>query len=416
MKKLILPLLFLLLLSSPNLFSQPITIAEAIEDLNMDLSPDRLDDTVTVAGVVISPNLQTTNSSFYIYDWTAGTDIFLSGTVLTWALGDSVEVTGTVAQFNGMTEIIPLDATSWDSISSGNPVPDPEVITLAVYKANPEMYEGTLVGFIGLTKVSGNWPASGSSANLSLTDGVDTVVFRIDSDTDIDGQTEPAWPMDVIGIGAQFDNSTPYDGGYQIFPRYYATDFLPTGTLPVELSTFTAVAQKNGVTLHWTTASELNNSGFEVERSRDRKGWSKVAFIQGNGTTSSEKKYSYYDENLTDGKYQYRLKQIDFDGSFEYSKIVEIQIGAPAEFELSQNYPNPFNPSTKISFTIPKAGHVSLKIYNTLGQEVADLVNGVIEAGIHNIQFEAVNLNSGIYFYRLEAENLLQVRKMTLIK
>ncbi|MDO8550213.1 MAG: T9SS type A sorting domain-containing protein, partial [Ignavibacteria bacterium] len=166
----------------------------------------------------------------------------------------------------------------------------------------------------------------------------------------------------------------------------------------------------------WTTATELNNSGFEIERKLENTNWNKVTFVNGNGTTSSEKKYSYFDGNLTPGKYLYRLKQIDFDGSFEYSNIVEVNFEAPSKFELSQNYPNPFNPSTTISFSLPKASHVSLKVYNALGQEIAVLVNGIKEAGNHKIDFNPSNLNSGIYFYKLEAGNITQVKKMTLIK
>ncbi|RPI65343.1 MAG: hypothetical protein EHM47_18845 [Ignavibacteriales bacterium] len=364
MKKLILPLtLILVFFFNQNLLSQPtlLTIAEAIEDLDSDFVPDRLGDTVIVQGVIFSPNYQTTNNSFYLYDGTAGTDIFMFGPpVFTWVLGDSLTVTGVVTHFSGMTEIVVLDSASWGFNSSGNPTPDPIVITLAQYKADPELYEGSLVGFVGLSKVSGTWPASGS-VNLSLSDGVDTVVFRVDSDTDIDGQTEPTWPQDVLGIGSQFDNSAPYDAGYQVFPRYYATDFLPAGTIPVELTSFTAIAQNKGVLLKWTTATELNNSGFEVERKQENSSWSKITFLQGNGTTSSQKEYSYFDGNLASGKYLYRLKQIDFDGSFEYSNIIEADVNVLSKFELSQNYPNPFNPYTVITYSLPKAGYVSLK-------------------------------------------------------
>ncbi|OGU75798.1 MAG: hypothetical protein A2V93_06160 [Ignavibacteria bacterium RBG_16_34_14] len=418
MKKLIIPLIFfMLIIANRNSFSQIITIAEAIEDLNMDFIPDRLGDTVTVQGVVFSPNFQTTNNSFYIHDGTAGTDIFMFGPpVFTWSLGDELTITGDVTQFNGMTEIEPFDSSGWVLNSSGNPTPSPIVLTLAQYKANPELYEGSLVGFVGLTKVGGTWPASGTTANLSFSDGIDTVVFRIDSDTDIDGQPEPTWPQDIIGIGAQFDNSAPYNSGYQIFPRYYATDFLPPGTIPVELTSFTAVSQNRSVVLKWSTASEINNFGFEVERKREESDWRIITFINGNGTTTSEKNYLYLDENITSGKYQYRLKQIDFDGSFEYSKIVEVNFETPVNFELSQNYPNPFNPNTIISYSLPKASHVSLKVYNTLGQEVAALVNGIKEAGNHKIDFNASNLNSGIYFYKLETGNFNEVKKMTLIK
>ncbi len=141
-----------------------ITIAQAIEDLNIDFVPDRLGDTVTVQGVVFSPNYQTTNNSYYIYDGTAGTDIFMySPPLYTWAMGDELKVTGVVTQYNGMSEIIPVDSTGWELISTGNPTPDPIVLTLGQFLANAEAYEGSLVGFISLSLVGGTWPASGSS-------------------------------------------------------------------------------------------------------------------------------------------------------------------------------------------------------------------------------------------------------------
>ena len=206
-------------------FTPSWTIAHAIEDLNMDYVPDHLNDTVRVRGVITSPNFQTTNNSFYLWDGTAGTDIFMPGPPkFNWALGDSLVVTGFVNQYNGMTEIQALDSASWDSVGTGT-VPDPTEITLAEYIANSEMYEGSVIKVKGLSLVGGSWPGAGASTNLSLSDGVDTVVFRIDSDTDIDGQPEPTWPEDVVGIGSQFDSSVPYSSGYQIFPRYY-TDFI----------------------------------------------------------------------------------------------------------------------------------------------------------------------------------------------
>lgn len=216
-----------------------ITIAEAIEDLNNDFVPDRLGQIVTVQGVVFSPNFQTTNNSFYIADSTAGTDIFMYAPPLyTWDLGDDLKITGVVTQYNGMSEIVVADSTGWVLMSSGNPLPTPTVITLAQFKANAELYEGSLVRFLGLNLVGGTWPASGSSTNLSLSDGIDTVVFRIDSDTDIDGSPAPSWPADVIGIGSQFDASAPYNSGYQIFPRY-RTDFTPATSVENENTTVT---------------------------------------------------------------------------------------------------------------------------------------------------------------------------------
>ncbi|HSD62646.1 MAG TPA: T9SS type A sorting domain-containing protein, partial [Ignavibacteriaceae bacterium] len=138
--------------------------------------------------------------------------------------------------------------------------------------------------------------------------------------------------------------------------------------------------------------------------------------VEGNGTTTEPKSYSFTDGNVTSGKYSYRLKQINFDGSFEYSKEVEVEVNYKLEFSLSQNYPNPFNPSTMIKYSIPKDGYVNLKIYNTLGQQVAELVNGIVKAGSHQVTFNAGNLSSGVYYYRIESGNYVSVRKMMILK
>jgi hypothetical protein len=186
--------------------------------------------------------------------------------------------------------------------------------------------------------------------------------------------------------------------------------------VPVELTSFAASVNGSSVDLNWSTASEINNSGFEVERKSTNSNWQKLGFVNGNGTTTEKQTYSYTDRNLTVGSYSYRLKQVDFNGEFEYSNVVEVLVLTPNKFELSQNYPNPFNPTTSISFTLPQAGNVKLSVYNLLGQEVQTLVNGFMETGLHSVNFEAKNLNSGIYLYKLEANGISSVRKMTLLK
>ncbi len=172
----------------------------------------------------------------------------------------------------------------------------------------------------------------------------------------------------------------------------------------------------NDVILNWSTATELNNSGFEVQRSTAGNEFATVGFVNGHGTTTEAKDYRFVDANLTTGNYSYRLKQVDFNGTFSYSDEVNAEITSPVQFELAQNYPNPFNPSTTIKFSIPQSSNVTLKIFNTLGQEVSTLINQTMESGVHTINFDASQLNSGIYFYKLDAGSYSEVRKMTLIK
>jgi len=186
--------------------------------------------------------------------------------------------------------------------------------------------------------------------------------------------------------------------------------------VPVELTSFTAASLNGTVTLNWTTATEVNNRGFEVERSSDNTNYSVVGFINGNGTTTETQNYSFVDKNLAQGTYYYRLRQIDFNGQFEYSNVAEAIVSAPIEFSLNQNYPNPFNPSTKIAYSVPVAGNVKLAVYNLLGQEVSTLVDGFKEAGNYELNFDASNLTSGTYIYKIETAQFTQARKMMLTK
>ncbi len=186
-------------------------------------------------------------------------------------------------------------------------------------------------------------------------------------------------------------------------------------TLPVELVSFTAKINKNNVLLKWITATETNNYGYDIERSKVGGTWKKIGFINGAGNSNSPKSYEYSDFNLSPGKYSYRLKQIDLDGSIEYSPIVEIIIENPKEFELNQNYPNPFNPSTRIKYQLSNSSQVLLKVYDMNGNEVATLVNGYKVAGNYEVEFDASNFSSGIYFYKLQAENFVDTKKMILL-
>lgn len=192
--------------------------------------------------------------------------------------------------------------------------------------------------------------------------------------------------------------------------------YVDYSTIPVELTSFTANLIDNNIILNWTTASETNNSGFAVERSVDNKFYEQIGFIPGSGTTTERRSYSFTDTSPGEGKFYYRLKQIDYNGTFEYSSIVEVEITSPKEFALMQNYPNPFNPSTTFTFNIPANELVNLKVYDVMGNEVATLVNEEKSAGSYSIEFDASKLASGTYFYKLQAGEKSEVRKMLLLK
>lgn len=215
-----------------------------------------------------------------------------------------------------------------------------------------------------------------------------------------------------------------FDGGLNgNYSNYIGIDMLQVkgaGFIPVELTSFTAAANGNNVVLNWATATEKNNEGFEIQRNNGN-GFVTIGFVKGNGTTTQPQTYSFVDKNVRPGTYSYRLKQIDFGGTSDYSKVVSVEVLNPNEFSLEQNYPNPFNPSTKINFSLAVDSKVSLKVFNVLGQEVTTLLNGNLAAGYHEINFKADGLNSGIYFYKLEAtgidgKSFSSVKKMILNK
>ncbi|MBE0572645.1 MAG: M28 family peptidase [Ignavibacteriaceae bacterium] len=192
-----------------------------------------------------------------------------------------------------------------------------------------------------------------------------------------------------------------------------------TDIVPVELLAFNASVNGSEVQLIWSTASELNNMGFEIERSIDNQdNFVTIGFVDGKGSSSEINYYSFTDHPQVSGVNQlyYRLKQVDFDGSFSYSDVVNVSYDVPAEFVLSQNYPNPFNPSTKINYFVPQESFVSVKVYDFLGREVMTLVNETRAVGSYEIVFDASSLPSGTYFYTLIGENYSFTKKMILIK
>ncbi len=203
------------------------------------------------------------------------------------------------------------------------------------------------------------------------------------------------------------------------FSKFYIND---TPVLPVELASFTSVVNKNNVDLKWSTVSEQNNKGFEIERKKSIEGsqWQTVTFVEGKGTTNEQQNYTYADRNLQTGSYNYRLKQIDYNGNYQYYELNGIiEVGIPKVFELSQNYPNPFNPSTKINYQLPKDAFVKINVYDMTGRLISTLVNTQQTAGYYTAEFNSGMMNgisSGIYFYRIEAADFVSTKRMVLVK
>ncbi|WP_337872838.1 T9SS type A sorting domain-containing protein [Ignavibacterium sp.] len=187
--------------------------------------------------------------------------------------------------------------------------------------------------------------------------------------------------------------------------------------VPVELTSFVAKVTASGqVELNWSTATELNNHGFQIERKSIDGDYLAIGYVQGNGTTTERKEYSFTDRTVEPGKFVYRLKQIDFNGQYEFSPEIEVDVHPPLQFTIEQNYPNPFNPSTKIKFGLAENSNVKVAVYNILGELVATLVNTQLAAGFYEVEFDAASLPSGMYVYSLETPTYKEVKKMMLMK
>jgi photosystem II stability/assembly factor-like uncharacterized protein len=218
------------------------------------------------------------------------------------------------------------------------------------------------------------------------------------------GNLHIVFPSYTVGWGSQYSSN--------VVQKYIG----PPLPVPVELASFTGTSNGKEVILNWSTATELNNQGFEIERSEDNVSFNKIGFVPGFGTTTEPKSYSYSDQPVSIGKYYYRLKQIDYDGSYEYSGVVEVEWHAFKSYLLEQNYPNPFNPTTTIGFGIQNKSNVKITILNAIGEEVAVVLNEEREPGFHQVEFNAANLPSGVYFCRIQASSFVETKKMILLK
>ncbi|NUN08890.1 MAG: hypothetical protein HUU54_06920, partial [Ignavibacteriaceae bacterium] len=226
----------------------------------------------------------------------------------------------------------------------------------------------------------GNTPGSYSDMTLPWVQdlgGGDQKWQRTDGTVDLQDQmtSEGTWKIEIY-----WEAYTNIDGTHQNTGGGLKS-VTGDNSLPVELISFSIKVVNNNIALNWQTATEINNFGFEVERSTDKSNWSKIGFVQGAGNSNSPKNYSYTDNTAVSGKYFYRLKQVDTDGTFDYSPVVEVDMGIlPGGYRLEQNYPNPFNPSTSIKFAFSKDTKAAIKVYNALGVEVREIYNGIAEA------------------------------------
>ena len=235
------------------------------------------------------------------------------------------------------------------------------------------------------------------------------------------------WHKTYGGTAADVANSMDLttDGGYVVVGYTLSSGagvhdawLLRTvpSVVPVELVSFSANGTEEGMLLEWTTASEVNNQGFEIQRSGDMISFVALDFVHGKGTTTVGQNYSYLDKSPANRIKYYRLKQIDLNGDFQYSGVIEWSGSPVGSYSLGQNYPNPFNPSTVISYTLPATGFVELKVFNSKGELVRILVRSVVQAGENSVEFDASGLPSGAYFYRLESNGIALSGKMLLLK
>jgi len=261
-------------------------------------------------------------------------------------------------------------------------------------------------------------PVNATEVNILLSvDGGNTYSITLAANTLNDGTEQVLIPNDPTTQAR-----IKIEAAGNVFFDISNEDFtIEDNPIPVELTAFFALNTNEGVMLKCVTSTETNNSGFSIQRSRDYENYTDVAFVEGNGTTTRPHEYNFIDKISGVGIYYYRLKQIDFDGSYEYSKVVEADVNAPSDFVLEQNYPNPFNPSTVIKFSLPVDSKVTIDLYNTLGEKVDRLVNKEFSTGNHSVNFDASDLSNGIYYYTLNAQGnngngFVSTKKMVLMK
>ena len=257
--------------------------------------------------------------------------------------------------------------------------------------------------------LSGNnyWSGSGTSFSCPLVSGVAALLLSANPSIA---------PMELREIFRTTSSNSANPNREYGWGIVNALEALNNSLIPVELFLFSGAHINGKVVLEWITASETNNAGFEVERKSDISAFETIGYVDGNGSSGNRITYNFVDNDLKQSRYYYRLKQIDFDGTFSYSNEIMVDILSLAEYILHQNYPNPFNPSTKIRFTVPERSDVKITLNDVLGREVSVLFNDQVEPGTREIEIEASSLSSGNYFVKMIAGSIHKIQKITLIK
>jgi hypothetical protein len=372
----------------------------------------------------------------------------------TWEMGENKLYILTLEDYNNGTATI---SRAFNDLTLNNVTNQETVITFEVDCNNAISYiTGQPFPVVNTCRLAGGtfplqWPSSGwPDGDIGITllmydDGTHGDLTPNDKKFTLEATFPPftAFPIqykysinygDWINNGGGNDNEAGYTNDHfieltqfmvsarveNVFGTMGYHDLINVIVVPVELTSFTANVNGGNVNLNWITATEINNQGFEIQRRSGTSDFENIGFVPGFGTTSEVKVYNFTDYEAHTGEYTYRLKQIDFEGSFEYSVEVEVMVGLPLEFSLNQNYPNPFNPSTVISYQLPVSSDVVLKVYDVLGNEVATLVDEYKPEGSYEVEFNPAagnrKLVSGIYFYQLKVENYIETKKMILLK
>ena len=356
----------------------------------------------TWGGVFLSTNNGTS--------WTAVNSGLTNSFVLSLAVSGMNLFAGT----SGGVFLSTNNGTSWTAIGLTNSY----VYSLDVSGTN--LFAGTSGGVFLSTNNGTSWTAVGLTnsfvsslavSGMNLFAGTSGGVF-------LSTNNGTSWTEVNSGL-TNFDVSSLVVSGTNLFAGTWGGGVWRQPLLemiPVELISFIATANGKEVTLVWSTATELNNQGFEVQRKFGSNDFVTIGSVKGNGTTTSPNHYSFVDKLIDVGKYFYRLKQIVFDGTFEYSKEIEVEVRVLDKFTLEQNYPNPFNPVTTIGYVLQEKSNAKVTILNSLGEEIAVLVNEEQDKGYHKVEFNGSKLTSGVYFYRLKAGEFISTKKMILLR